>query len=219
LTNWRQTENQEAVPRSLSNLGNILQMQGDYSRATTIYDECRTIFEGLGDSIGAAWSMNSQGDVYRDQGLYPAAAALYGQCLQLFRGLGDPWGIASTLADLGSLATKEGVYDTASSFYRESIVIFQQLDHKRGIARLMECFACLSAAQHQSECSLRLAGTAAALRQSIGAPLTPAEESKLEAAIEPAREELTENAGAKAWLEGWAMPVETAVERLLGPKL
>jgi len=219
LTNWRQTENQEAVARSLSNLGNIVQMQGDYSRATTIYDECRSIFEGLGDSIGAAWSMNSQGDVFRDQGLYPAAAALYGQCLQLFRELGDPWGIAGTLADLGSLATKEGAYDSASSFYRESIVIFRQLDHKRGIARLIECFACLSAAQHQSEHSLQLAGTAAALRQSIGAPLTPAEESKLEAAIEPAREELTENAGATAWLEGWAMPVETAVERLLGPKL
>jgi predicted ATPase len=219
LTNWRQTENQEAVARSLSNLGNIILMQGDYARATTIYDECRSIFEGLGDSIGAAWSMNSQGDVFRDQGLYPAAAALYGQCLQLFRELGDPWGIAGTLADLGNLATKEGAYDTASSFYQESIAIFRQLDHKRGIARLIECFACLSAAQHQSACSLRLAGTAAALRQRIGAPLTPAEESKLEAAIEPAREELTENAGTTAWLEGWAMPVETAVERLLGPKL
>ena len=169
--------------------------------------------------MGAAWSMNSQGDVYRDQGLYPAAAASYRQCLQLFRELGDPWGIAATLGDLGNLATKERAYDTASSLYWESIAIFGQLDHKRGIARLMECFACLSAAQHESESSLRLAGTAAALRQSIGAPLTPAEESKLEAAIEPAREELTENAGATAWLEGWAMPVETAVERLLGPKL
>jgi hypothetical protein len=99
------------------------------------------------------------------------------------------------------------------------LAIFQQLDHKRGIARLMECFACLSAAQQQSECSLRLAGTAAAIRQSIGAPLTPAEESKLEAALEPAREALTENEGATAWLEGWAMAAETAVERLLGPKL
>jgi tetratricopeptide (TPR) repeat protein len=191
-------------------------MQGDYSRATTLYDECRAIFEDLGDFIGAAWSTNSQGDVYRDQGLYPAAAALYRQCLQRFRELEDPWGIAGTLGDLGGLATKERDYDAAYSFYRESLLIFQQLDHKRGIARLLECFACLSAAEHQPEHSLRLAGTAAALRKSIGAPLIPAEESKLEAAIEPAREALSENAGAKAWLEGWAMPVETAVERLLG---
>ena len=216
LSNWRQTQNQEAVARSLSNLGNIVQMQGDYSRATTLYDECRVIFQDLGDFIGAAWSMNAQGDVCRDQGLYPAAAALYGQCLQLFRELEDPWGIASTLNDFGSLATKERDYEAAYSFYRESLLIFQQLDHKRGIARLLECFACLSAAEHQPEHSLRLAGTAAALRKSIGASLIPAEESKLEAAIEPAREALSENAGAKAWLEGWAMPVETAVERLLG---
>ena len=215
LTNWRQTENQEAVARSLSNLGNIVQLQGDSSRAITIYDECRLIFERLGDSIGAAWAMNSQGDVYRDRDLYAAAAALYGQCLQLFRELEDPWGIASTLGDLGNLATKEQDYDAAYSFYRESLLIFQQLDHKRGIARLLECFACLSAAQHQSEYSLQLAGTAAALRQSIGAPLIPSEESKLEAAIEPAREALTENAGTTAWLEGWSMRAETAIERLM----
>ncbi|HLX00307.1 MAG TPA: hypothetical protein VKR82_16830, partial [Candidatus Acidoferrales bacterium] len=105
----------------------------------------------------------------------------------------------------------------AHSLYRESIKIFQELEHKRGIARLLECFACSAAAQLEAERSLRLAGAAAALRQRIGAPLTPAEQAKLESALEPARQALTNTAGATAWLEGWAMPVEKTIEDVMMP--
>jgi hypothetical protein len=143
---------------------------------------------------------------------------LYEQGLSIFRELGDRWGIAGTLADLGSLAREEKDYPTARSLYRESIRLFQELDHKRGIARLLECFACSAAAQLEAEHSLRLAGAAAALRQNIGAPLTPAEQVKLEAALESPRRALTNTAGATAWLEGWAIPVEKAVEDVLMPE-
>lgn len=95
---------------------------------------------------------------------------------------------------------------------------FKELDHKRDIARLLECFACSFAAQLEAERSLRLAGAAAALRQSIGAPLTPAEQSKLEAALEPPEQALTNAAGAAAWLEGWSMSAEEAVEESLKPR-
>ncbi|HLZ90145.1 MAG TPA: hypothetical protein VKQ28_00415, partial [Candidatus Acidoferrum sp.] len=63
--------------------------------------------------------------------------------------------------------------------------------------------------------SLRLAGAAAALRQNIGAPLTPAEQHKLDAILDPTRKALTNTAGATAWLEGWALPVEKAIEEVL----
>jgi hypothetical protein len=65
---------------------------------------------------------------------------------------------------------------------------------------------------------LRLVGAAAALRQNIGAPLTPAEQAKLEAILNPARQALTNTSGATAWLEGWAMPVERAIEDVLMPE-
>jgi tetratricopeptide (TPR) repeat protein len=120
------------------------------------YAECLSIFRGLGDRTGVAWSMNYQGDVARDQGDSAAARTLYEQGLAIFRELGDRWGIAGTLADLGSLAREQGNYPTARSLYRESINIFQELDHKRGIARLLECFACSAAVQLEAERSLRL---------------------------------------------------------------
>ena len=219
LVLWRELDDQKAVARSLSNLANVVKLQGDYVRSRSLYAECLSIFEDLGDRTAVAWSMNYQGDVVRDQGDSAAARALYEQGLAIFRELGDRWGTAGTLADLGTLAREEGNYPAASSLYRESIKLFQELDHKRGIARLLECFAC-SAAKVQIEAgrSLRLAGAAAALRQNIGAPLTPAEQARLEAGLHPARQALTNTAGEAAWLEGWALPVEKAIEEMVMPE-
>jgi hypothetical protein len=143
---------------------------------------------------------------------------LYEQGLAIFRELGDRWGIAGTLADLGTLSREDHNFLAAHTLYRESLRVFQELDHKRGIARLLECFAFSAAAQSQAERSLRLAGAAAALRQNIGAPLTPAEQHKLDAILDPARQALTNAAGTTAWLEGWATPVETAIEEVLMPE-
>ena len=214
---WRELGDQKAVARALSNLANVLKLQGDYDRARSLYEECLAIFRGLGDRTGVAWSLNYQGDVARDQGDSAAAQALYEQGLVIFRELGDRWGIAGTLADLGSLAREQRNYPRGYSLYGESIKIFQELEHKRGIARLLECFACSAAAQLDAERALRLAGAAAALRQNIGAPLTPAEQAKLEASLHLARQALSNTAGVAAWLEGWTLPVEKVVEEVLMP--
>ena len=215
---WRELGDQKAVARSLSNLANVAKLQGDNPRACSLYAECLSIFRELGDWTGVAWSTNYQGDVARDQGDSAAARTLYEQGLVIFRKLDDRWGIAGTLADLGSLAREQGDYPRAHSMYRESIKIFQELDHKRGIARLLECFASVAAIQLEAKRSLRLAAAAAALRQNIGAPLTPAEQSKLEASLHPARRALSDTEGAAAWLEGWSLPVEKAVDEVLMPE-
>jgi predicted ATPase/DNA-binding winged helix-turn-helix (wHTH) protein len=215
---WRELGDQKAVARSLSNLANVAKLQGAHNLACALYMECISIFRGLGDRTGVAWSLNYQGDVARDQGDSAGARALYEQGLAIFRELEDRWGIAGTLADLGSLAAEQQNYPRAVFLYRESIRIFQELDHKRGIARLLECFACLAAAQLDAVRSLRLAGAATALRQTIGAPLTPAEQAKLECTLEAARQMLTSSAGATARLEGRAMPVEKAIEEVLMPE-
>jgi predicted ATPase/serine/threonine protein kinase len=218
LALWRELGDQKAVARALSNLANVLKLQGDYDRANALHVECLSIFQGLGDRTGVAWSLNYQGDIARDHGDTAAARRLYEQGLGIFRELSDRWGIAGTLADLGSLAREQGDYSTARALYGESVKLFQELDHKRGIARLLECFACSAATQLDAERSLRLAGAAAALRQNIGAPLTPAEQAKLQVGLQPAREALTDTVGTQAWLAGWALPVEKAIDEVLMPE-
>ncbi len=217
LVLWKELHDAVAVARGLSNLATVVKRQADYSHARSLYEECLAIFRVLGDSTGVAWALNHEGDVAHDQGDSAAAHSLYEQSLLSFRELGDRWGIARSLADLGDLALEQGDYRAADSLYRESIALFRELEHKRGVARLLESFACSAAAQSQPERSLRLAGAAAALRQSIGAPLTPAEQAKLEKSLDPARREVTTTIGRTAWLEGWVMPVEKAIEEVLKP--
>ena len=215
LAVWRELGDRAAVARALSNLANIVKVQGDYALARSLYEECLSIFRELGDITGMAWSLNHQGDAARSHGDPAGARALYERSLAIFRELRDRWGIAGSLADLGNLTRDQKDYAASQALYRESIQIFQELGHKRGVARLLECFACSAAAQLQPERSLRLAGAAAALRHVLGAALPPVEQAQVEKNLEPARKALSNAAASAAWLEGWGMPVEKAVEHAL----
>jgi tetratricopeptide (TPR) repeat protein len=192
-----------------------LKLQGDFVRAASLYDECLGIFRGIGDGSGVAWSLNYKGDVANEQGDPEGAQSLYEQSLAAFRQLNDDWGVASCLLDMGNLSGGQGNYEEAQRLYGESLRRFQQLGHKRGIARVLESVAASAAAQGNAESSLRMAGAAAALRKAVGAPLTPAEQAKLEKSLDTARRSLSNNADLAVWMEGWAMPVDQAVQEAL----
>ena len=206
-----------AAARALSNLASVVRLQGDFARARSLHQECEASFAELGDRAGVAWSLDYQGDVARELGETERASALYEQSLSIFRVLRDSWGIAGTLADMGNLALERNEYSGARSLFGESLQILQGLESKRGIARLLECFACSAAAEHRPERSLRLAGAAAALRETVGAPPTPAERDRLEKHLEAARQAVNRATGATSWMEGWALPVEKAIAYALSP--
>src|SRR5271165_3369652 len=211
---WKDLGDPADFARALSNLASVMKLQGEYERASSLYDECLTIFRQVGDVASAAWTLNYQGDVAREKADFVAARSFCEQSLSEFRRLRDSWGIASTLSDLASLSCDQGNNSEARRLYGESIKVFQELGHKRGIARALECLAVSAAAQSNAELSLHLAGAAAALRQRLGAPLTPAGQPRLEKALEFARRTLG-NAAGTAWMEGWAMPIEQAVHEAL----
>ena len=212
---WKDLGDSAALARALSNLASVMKLQGEYARASSAFDECIAMFRQAGDDDGVAWTLNYQGDVAREKADFAAARSYREQSLAAFRQLRDGWGIASTLSDLASLSCDQGNNAEARRLYGESIQMFQELGHKRGIARVLECLAADAAAQADAVQALHLAGAAAALRQRLGAPLTPAEAPRLEKALEFARRTLGNAAGTTAWMEGWAMPVELAIQEAL----
>jgi len=212
---WRGLGDPAGIARALSNLASVMKLQGDYERAFSLYNECLTMFRGAGDDTGVAWTLNYLGDVAREKADLVAARSYCEQSLSEFRRLRDSWGIASALSDLASLSCDQGNNAEARRLYGESIKVFQELGHKRGIARALECLAVNAAAQSNAEQSLHWAGAAAALRQQLGVPLMPAEERRLEKALEYARRTLGNAEGLTAWMEGWAMPVEQAIQEAL----
>jgi len=215
LTLWKELNDEPALARGLSNLARVSKLRGDYVAASLLYEQCLTIFRNLGDDAGLAWTLNHKGDAASENGDFATARSLYERSLARFGKVNDRWGIAGTLLDLGNLARDQGDYSTANSLYREGLGAFQALEHKRGVARALESFACSASIQSEAERALRLAGAAAALRQSIGAPLTPPEQAKLDRGLESARQSLTTTVGRTAWLEGWVMPIEQAIEDVL----
>jgi predicted ATPase len=212
---WRALGDPADIARALSNLANLIALRGEHARASSLYEECLSMFRKAGDMAGVAWTLNYQGDVARETVDLVAARSFYEQSLAAFSLLQDGWGIASVLSDLAGLSCDQGDNAEAHRLYRESMGMFQKLGYNRGVAKVLECLAASAAARSNAEHSLRLAGAAAALRQRLGVPLTPTEQSKLENALEFARRGLGNAAGLTAWMEGWAMPVEQAVQAAL----
>ena len=103
-----------------------MKLQGEYARASSLYDECLTMFGKAGDGAGVAWTLN-----YRV--MWREKSGLRG-CTLLLRtepggisSIRDSWGIASTLADLAGLSCDQGDDAEARRLYGESIKMFQEL--------------------------------------------------------------------------------------------
>jgi predicted ATPase len=203
------------IARALSNLANVSKLRGELERASSLYEECLSIFRSAGDMAGVAWTLNYQGDVAKDRHDLAGARSFYEQSLSAFSLLRDGWGMASALSELGSLRCDQGDNVEGRRLYGESVRMFQSLGHQRGIARVLESFAANAAGQSKSAQALRFAGAAAALRQRLGAPLTPAERAGLERALEFARRSLGNAEGLAAWMEGFDIPVEQAIQEAL----
>jgi predicted ATPase/DNA-binding winged helix-turn-helix (wHTH) protein len=218
LACWRLLPDRLAIARCLHNLANVVKVRGDYARARWALREATDIFEELGDRSGAAWSMNQQGDIAREQGDVAAARNLYQRALAAFKEAGDPWGCARSLTDLGYIDCEHGDHSAAQAAYREALEIFSGLGHRRGIARTLEGYACLALARGQAARALTLAAAAAHLRQLISAPLTQAEQLKLDGMLFPAWESLSEREGKGAWEEGAGMSLEKAIQFSLEPE-
>ncbi len=209
---WYRAGDRLASARCLHNLANVAKIRGNYARARLALREAIQIFEELGDRSGAAWSLNQQGDVAHEQGDMAEAWTAYHRALSAFREVGDGWGCARSLADLGLIACERGEYSAARARYRESLSIFASLGHKRGVARVLEGLACLALARADAARALSVTAAAAHLRTLIGAPLTPADQSKLDQNLQGAWSVLSELEGKKAWEAGWSMTQESAVE-------
>ncbi len=212
LAQWRTLGDRVAIARCLHNFANVARGRGDYARARALLQEAGRIFEDLEDHSGAAWSLNQMGDIAREQGEGANARALYQRALSAFREANDRWGIARSLTDLAQIACDEQDHVTAHAAYREALALFVTLEHKRGIARALEGFACSALAQRDPARALAITAAAAHLRQWIGAPLMPAEQSELSEKLKPAWTSLSGEDSKAAYARGSSMSVETAIQ-------
>ena len=203
------------VATLLNNLGIIARFQRDLSGARQMNEESLALFREMGDRWAVGQLLNNQACVASDQGDYAEARLLLGESLIIRRQLGDRAGLALSLNTLADVVLDEGAFADARPLLDESLGINRELGDQTAIAYLIEDYGGLAAAEVRPEKALQLAGFAAALRESIGAPLPPSEQARVDRMITPARQALSESAVTTAWETGRSMALEQAIELAL----
>jgi tetratricopeptide (TPR) repeat protein len=184
-----------------------------------LQEESLNIRRELGDKFYIANSLNNIGFIAIDQGELAEARSRLEEALAIQREIGDKWAIANTLNNLGDAVRDQGDYITGYKCYEESVLLNKELGDQRALAYVLEGLAGLvSMRGAQPERALGIVAGAAAIRKSIGAPLSVAEQTKLDQLLAPARKALPDSAAAEAWNVGLLATPEQAVSLALSAK-
>ena len=211
----RALQDQPQTGSLLSNLGIVESYLGNYSQARAYYEESLAIRRAVGDRWAISVSLNNLGNMTLMQGDPTTARTYIEQAVALNREVGDRSAIAVSLNNLGNIVRGLGNYDAAREMYAEALQINHVLGDKRAMTYLLEDLGCLAVLQGRPERGLTLAAASAALRQSIGAPLSEPERAKLDENLASARAALdaTEQQAANAL--GAQMPLAQAIDLAL----
>jgi predicted ATPase/transcriptional regulator with XRE-family HTH domain len=204
-------EHRFTYARVLESLATVLCEQGDFTTAQALYEEGLRLFQGLGVQRGIAVSLSNLGMVAQYQGQYERARQLFETAAARFGDMGDLRKQALTYSNLGIAALEQGDYGAAQSYFVVSLRPLWAVRDKWGVAYCLEGLAGVSGGQGQWERAARLFGAAAGLRESLQAPLAPAERGQYERSLAVARAQGDPARWEAAWAEGQALPLAQMV--------
>jgi DNA-binding CsgD family transcriptional regulator len=131
------------------------------------------------------------------------------------RALGFAWGLSRTLCYLGDLARARADLDAALDRYRESLDLARKSGILLRVADALDGVAAVAAARGDAERGARLYGTAAALREQLGAAVLPRELPARERDLAVVEAALSPDAFAGAWTAGTVLPLEAVIAEAL----
>jgi len=201
----------EGIAVALNDLGSVASLQGDSAAARTYIVEALDIYRKVGNTYGVANALLAMGNVAFAQGDYAAAQTYYEEGLSICREIGDRNGIADALLSLGNVAFAQGDYATAKANYAEILPTYREIGNRHSLAQTFGGFASLAEVESQPERLAALLGAVVALREEIGAPISPEEQERFDMALAAARQTLGEEIFSAASAKGRAMPLDEAV--------
>ncbi|MFN8489929.1 MAG: tetratricopeptide repeat protein [Caldilineaceae bacterium] len=207
----RRLDDQPNIANVLNNMAITAANQGDLGQSSTLFAESLAIRRHLGDKWGVANSLNNLGELALMQEDYPVARAYLEEAVTVYREIGDKWSLGNSVLTLGNVLRAQQAYTAAYPLYEESLHIYRDLGDRRALAYLLESIGGLLSLQGDAVRALHLAGAAATLRETLGAPLSSAEQSQLDSALQPSRTTLGEAAAQNAWATGQALTLDQAI--------
>ncbi|MEU0954743.1 BTAD domain-containing putative transcriptional regulator [Streptomyces niveus] len=181
----------EAAKR-LTGLGRISLLTGDHAQARTYHERARKLAREQNFRSGEVDAEIGLGLGARLEGAYDLAERLMRGLLSWFREVGYGPGSTLALAELGFVAELRGDAATARALHLEGFDAARELGDPRAMALALEGLAGARAAADRYGESAMLLGAAAAARESVGAPLPPAERRDVDRISAAARDGLGE---------------------------
>jgi tetratricopeptide (TPR) repeat protein len=112
----------------LTDLGDVLMLQGRYAEARAAYEESLEVIRAINDTRSEGAILGQLGTLALQQRDYADAARRYTEALDLARSLGEPGLQAIWWHQLGMVAQEQRQWDEAERCYREALI----LDERRG---------------------------------------------------------------------------------------
>jgi predicted ATPase/DNA-binding NarL/FixJ family response regulator/Tfp pilus assembly protein PilF len=207
----RELGNKGSVATALLNLGIVTSATGDIEQSLLLIEESLALNRELEDRKGIAYCLNTLSEVIYYQGDYTQAAHFAEQALTVSQELNEKLQIAAAQRVLGMIALRGSDYALATQLLIDSLTLFLELGYGRGIATTLNVCATLAVAQDNLVCAAMLCGAAEALRETIGASLSPLEKSPYEELVMTIRTRGDSVACKAAWIQGRTMAPEQVV--------
>ncbi len=186
LEGARSVGDQHGEAGTLGYLGINAVNQGYYEEARQCYEASLRLRRALNDVWGIAACLNNLGQLARKNGELQRARELLSESLILRRELRDRRNVGITLNVLALLAWEQNNLQEASACLLEATDLFDQLGDRRSLAYALEAWARIAARSGEAERARGLYKAAKHLREKIGSPLPPAEQTELERCFLPA---------------------------------
>ncbi|MGC7101258.1 BTAD domain-containing putative transcriptional regulator [Amycolatopsis lurida] len=182
------------VSYRLSSLGRIALLTGDLDRAREFHERGMRLAAEQSNPFAEEFARVGLGLVARRAGDLDTAERLFQQSLDWNRRLeadyGTPfYGVTLILAELGFIAEQRGDAARARTLHAEGLAAAREIGDPRSVALAHEGLAGVATLEGAAEEARRLLAEAAALRESVGAPLPPAERgdiTRIQAALDTA---------------------------------
>jgi tetratricopeptide (TPR) repeat protein len=205
------------VSLHLSGLGRIALLIGNYTHAEELHKQAMRLAAEQGYKPSEVFAEVGLGLGARKQGKLEIAERHMRNVLDWNRRMNYQPGVAQALAELGFIAEQRGDADAARALHRDSFAIARQTGDARALALALEGLAGAQALTGHHHRAARLLGTAAAVRESVGAALPSAERGDVDRIAAKARAKLGTDAFATEFQRGSGLRLRPVVDRVRDP--
>jgi predicted ATPase/DNA-binding CsgD family transcriptional regulator len=192
--------------------------QTDLVRTRSLAEQALALSRAVGFKQFTAYALGLLGLLALQRGEETQAHAHLEEALRLHTELWHQYGIAWAMYDLAAWHLAQGDYASARTAYEEGFQRSLVVGDQMLVASCLEGVAAAVVGQSMVERSnadmvgaIRLWGTAACIREAIGAPIPPVQRAAYEHSLAQARARVSEQTFRSAWDKGRRMTPEEAL--------